>query len=129
MSIDANDSGYLNQAAFFTICGSATGTIISTLAATSSDTMKKTAAYGLLAAGGLTATGSAITAWLDPSSKNAKSYLSNVSKHFCYGAPAMATAIAKTVFEAALTGVSKAIQNVIQLKIEEAFLPKPKKTS
>lgn len=124
MCVDANNldcTGYLNPAAFLTITGGAAGTVYSTFAAASSDTTKKAAAYGLLAFGCMTGTFSAVTAYFDPSSKDAKSYLKNVSKHFCYGVPAMATTIANAVFQAAVDGVCQAVRDVIHAKVTKAF--------
>jgi hypothetical protein len=121
MSIEISDTGYLNPAAFCTITGAAAGTVYSTFAVLSAGTTQKTAAYGLLAFGCMTGTFSAVTAWFDPSSKDAKSYLKNVSRHFCYGVPAMATTIANVLFNAAVEGISRVISDVVEAKLKKAL--------
>jgi hypothetical protein len=115
-----------NLSAFCTITTGAIGTAASTMAVcsslSSSNSLQKTAAYGALAFGTMTGTLSAVTAWFDPTSKDVKSYMKNVSTHFCYGVPAMATAIANTVFDAAVQGIAEAVHNIIEYKITGAFL-------
>lgn len=121
MSLDTN----LNLTAFCTITTGAVGTVASTMAVcsslSSSNSLQKTAAYGALAFGTMTGTLSAVTAWFDPTSKDVKSYMKNVSTHFCYGVPAMATAIANSIFNAAVEGVSNAVRKIVEKAITEAF--------
>ncbi len=114
-------TNYLRPAAFLTITGCSAGTVFGVLNAASGGTMQKTAAYGALAFGCAAATVSAATAWFDPSSKDAKSYLKNASNHFFYVIPTITTTIASGIFNAAVEGASKAIGDVVYDKVKKSF--------
>ncbi len=123
MSLDVNDS-YVNQAAFVLSVSSSVAAVASGFATASAKTAGKTAAMGALTLGCATGAASAVTAWLDPSSKDVKSYLKNVKSHFGYGLSGMATFVAQEVSAAIVKGFSQALQDGIYDKVRGYFDPK-----
>lgn len=114
MSIDTN---YMNSVACSTIVSTAAATVVSALNATTATTGLKTGAYATLALGCMTASGSAVMAWFEPTSKDVRSYLNNVKTHFGFGVSSVATVVAQSVGKAIVEGLSEGIRKVIREKI------------
>lgn len=115
--MDCELNNYVNQVAFCTILTASAGTVLSAMATGSATTALKTAGCAALTLGYATATGSAVTAWFDPSSKNVKNYFNNVKSHFGMGASAVATAISQTVASAVVEGFRDGLRHAIEDKV------------
>lgn len=120
-SEEVNSTNYLRPVAFALTVGSSVATCLSMWRATSGGSMEKTAAYGALAFGSMAATVSGATAWFNPSSKDAKSYLKNAANHFFYTIPTMSTTVASSIFNSAVNGISKAVQDICYEKVKKAY--------
>ena len=124
MSIES--SNYVNQTALLLSVSSGVGAVASSLKAASAETALKTGAFVALTLGCATGAASAVTAWFDPSSKDVKSYLSNVKSHFGYGLSATVTFVAQEMSAAMIKGVSDAVRDGMYIKVR-SFFAEPKK--
>lgn len=111
MSIETDSLFGANFSAFSAVTLGSAATVVSSIALLNANTTVKVAQFAAASFLGVALTTSAATAWIDSSTKNAKSYWKNFASHTCVGVPAMAALVAHSLFNAVVSGVARAVED------------------
>lgn len=111
MSVETDSLLGANFSAFSAVSLGSAATVASSIALLNANTSVKVAQFAAASFLGVVLTTSAATAWIDSSTRNAKSYWKNFALHSCVGVPAMAALVAHSLFNAVISGIAKSVED------------------